>query len=243
MKWLSLFACAIVFTCVSEVALAQPALEVVGSTTIDWGEVTPAESPLSAQIEVRNTGNSTLEILSVKPACGCTTAPLEKDKLEGGESTVINVKINVATFNGPVTKTITITSNDPNQAQTTIFLKAKVVRDVTLSPRFVSFRKLEVGKEAGEIVRIQNTSKKAVTVTGISASEGFEISPFQKRTLKPGEQLEFTVSTTPAESGFVRGTVDIVTDHPSDEFATMTMKVYGNAREPRKSSIFLDANQ
>ncbi len=224
-------------------SFAQPSLQVVGSTTVDWGEVTPGQSPLKTKVQIKNTGNSTLKIASVKPACGCTTAPLEKSELEAGETTFIDVSLNVSSFSGNVTKTITITSNDPDQVQKTVYLKAKVVRYVSLAPRFVSFRSLEVGKEAGEVVRVQNTGQKDVKVLSIQGSEGIVISPVEPTTLKPGGTLEFTVSTTPESKGFLKGSVVVTTDHEMEEFRTMEMKVYGNAREPRKSSIFLDANQ
>jgi len=58
---------------------SQQKLEVIGCNNYDWGTTYPKDSPLKVKIKIKNSGNDILKIYEVKPACGCTTAPLDKN--------------------------------------------------------------------------------------------------------------------------------------------------------------------
>jgi len=60
-----------------------------------------------------NTGNGTLEIITVKPTCGCTTAPLKNKKIAPGDTTYIDLYFDSKRRAGLNKKTVTIISNDP----------------------------------------------------------------------------------------------------------------------------------
>ena len=72
--------------CLSGLVIAQPQMEIIGGDTYNWGKVKPGKNPLKATILVRNIGNEELHITQVRPGCGCTTAPLDKDKLKQGDT-------------------------------------------------------------------------------------------------------------------------------------------------------------
>jgi hypothetical protein len=51
-------------------------------------------------------------------------------------------------YNGPVTKTITVETNDPDHRTVRLTLKGKVTADVTVTPRFVNFGNVQRGEPA-----------------------------------------------------------------------------------------------
>src|SRR5690606_35755820 len=113
-------------------AIAQPKLEIVGGDTHDWGQVPPGK--LTTEVKVKNAGNEDLKISEVRPGCGCTVAPIDKDLLKPGELATISVSLDVTSRSGPVEKTVTITSNDAATPSQILHLKADVHRAVTVSP-------------------------------------------------------------------------------------------------------------
>jgi hypothetical protein len=56
-------------------------------------------------------------------------------------------------YNGPVTKTITVETNDPDHRTVRLTLKGKVTADVTVTPRFVNFGSVQRG-EPGKPVQL-----------------------------------------------------------------------------------------
>ena len=90
-----------------------PKLEIVGGDTYDWKDVTPKNNPLTAKIKIRNTGSAMLIIPDVKPACGCTTAPLDNDSLMPGEEATLDVTLRISDRSQNLSKTITLITNDP----------------------------------------------------------------------------------------------------------------------------------
>lgn len=93
---------------ISSIMYAQPKLEIVGGDTHDWGTVKVFESPLKTIITIKNTGNQPLRVFEVKPSCGCTTAPLDKDILNPGETAKIDIKLDLKGNVGAITKDVNI---------------------------------------------------------------------------------------------------------------------------------------
>lgn len=149
--------------------LAQPKLEIEGGNTYDWGKVTPEQNPLKASIKLYNNGDKTLEIKRVKPGCGCTTAPLDTNIIDPGKFATLDVTLNVSTYDGPVTKSISIFTNEPEE-RTMLMIKANVMRPITVFPKFLSFPKLFVNEESVGKVVITNNTDNPVKVTGVEVS-------------------------------------------------------------------------
>ena len=124
--------------------VAQPSIQVQDS--VDWGVVVPDAPPgepakVRAAVTVRNVGTNVLAITEVRPGCGCTTAPIEKDSLGPNEETVINVTLNLPLANGPIKKSVTISSNDPEHPTKALYLVADVQRPLQMSSSFIPFNK------------------------------------------------------------------------------------------------------
>jgi len=64
-----------------------------------------------------NTGTQPLILSDVRPSCGCTTPAWSKEPVAPGKTGVITVKYNSAGRPGKFNKSITITSNIPNETK------------------------------------------------------------------------------------------------------------------------------
>ncbi len=200
----TVMACAAIVTVGGTIALAQPKLEIVGGNTYDWGVVPPGK--LTAAVQVKNTGSEELKITEVRPGCGCTAAPIDKNLLAPGDVGTINITLDVTTRSGPVEKYIKITSNDPTTPTETLNLKANVKRAITCSPmQYMLISNAEVGVEAAASpITIKNTSDAAITfqVPEIAdgSNVGLRLEMTSPRTLKPGEEFAFNAFATPKEA-------------------------------------------
>src|SRR5262245_19754447 len=83
-------------------------------TTHDFGKVKNGEKP-KHEFVVTNEGTATLEILEVKPGCGCTPAGAFDRHIPPGKTGKIPIEFNPINFAGPIAKAITVTCNDPAQ--------------------------------------------------------------------------------------------------------------------------------
>jgi LEA14-like dessication related protein len=215
---------------ISFTVVAQPKLEVVGGDTYNWGQVKPSANPLKGTLKLKNAGNQPLEIKSVKPSCGCTATKLDKEILQPGEVASVDVSLNIGTATGQVTKTITISSNDPNNETKIVWLKAEVVRAIMLSMPYIAFTDLNIGKESTASITVKNNSSENVTFFGFEGTAGLAVTPKGKLELKPGEEFKLSATLVPDKEGYYSGTVKFSTSHP--DFPSVEVPVYGNVLKP-----------
>jgi hypothetical protein len=104
-------------------AVTGPALA-VASPTIDVGTVHRGEK-IEARFALRNDGAATLSIREARPACGCTVATFDREIAPGGAGEV-HATVDTSRFSGPITKTVSVVTNDPSHPETTLTIKAVV---------------------------------------------------------------------------------------------------------------------
>lgn len=200
--------------------------------TVNWGTVIPEGDPgaiasVSADIRLKNGGGEILRITEVRPGCGCTTAPLDKDSLASGEETTMRIKLNLPTHNGLVQKTITVSSNDPMNPQKVLHLIADVQRPLQMSASFVAFNHGKVGNSIDGTVTFTVKGKNSVTLRVTSLDAGFIIKTPMPITLQDGESAELTVTHKPTKSGSFRAQFEVETNLKGYE--KMTIYGYGVA--------------
>lgn len=214
----------------SGIAYAQPKMEIVGGDTHDWGKVKPSQNPVKTTILVRNIGNEELHITQVRPGCGCTTAPLDKDKLQPGDTARIKVELNLGSTSGSLTKSITVTSNDPSNRDRILYLKADVVRALVISPsQYFSFADLRVGETAESKITIRNNSQSPITLSDFQLPEGLTINAKQSVTIKEGASFEIVAKLRPMKKGYYNGELKLKTS--TEDYPTLSLPVYGNVQE------------
>ena len=126
----------------------QPKL-VVEKDKIDLGEVKEGET-VDAVFVLENKGDADLKIENVRTSCGCTTVKLtdqEKIIAPGGKQKV-TARFNTKGRPGKQSKTVTVVSNDPEQANLKLTLTADVLTLVNVVPSTLILNNVRRGEVA-----------------------------------------------------------------------------------------------
>ena len=157
--------------------------------------------PINAIVQhvywVRNTGNDTLRIVTVKPGCGCTTAPISKDAIAPGDSANLKVIFDSKNMTGKMVKDIDIFSNDPNKQSIAVKFFAVVNREhdfVRAEPNVLRFSKF--GSKDGKMIKtfeVLNNFSTDIEVNLIELpAANFKIDKKNVK-VRPGEKAQFTI--------------------------------------------------
>ncbi len=217
--------------------LAQPALEIIGGTTKDWGIVKQVTKPLTAQIALKNIGTKELVIASVTPSCGCTTAPIEQSRLAPGASTHVNITLNLnPTAVGQQIKTITIASNDAAKPTQVFTLKAEIMRSLQPSANFIALPSTRAGRQVSSSIRLKNTTVTPMKITEIIASDGLKPRRKAPFVIAPQSDTEFAIDLRPdaKSSGYFHSQILIKTDNADQP--TLPLNVYGDIKPATKAA-------
>lgn len=146
---------------------------------------------------ISNNGGDLLKILDVKASCGCTAANPEKKELKPGESTNIVVSFNSKGRKGPQTKTVTVTTNDPEKQTVSLTFKGNVVvpdvKDEKLGAKiFFQETQHDFGKvKEGEILeyefKFENKGTESLSIKDVKTSCGCTAAVVSESTIKPGK--------------------------------------------------------
>jgi hypothetical protein len=123
----------------------------------DFGYI-PQGFKVTARYWLANTGKDTLLISTVKPQCGCTTAPLKRDRISPADSVPLDVVFDSKNITGVINKKVTIVSNDATRDSAEIFFTGRVESKdsvITVEPRFATFIEIDKRKE---IIKLSNNS-------------------------------------------------------------------------------------
>lgn len=121
------------FLGISTVAQAQLAWE---KTEIELNPAPGTDSAVFA-FKYENKGTKPVNIKAVRTSCGCTTAALPKNDVAPGEKGEIVATFKAGDRTGLQVKTVTVETDDPQQPQTVLTLKANIAQLLDLQPAFV----------------------------------------------------------------------------------------------------------
>jgi len=108
----------------------------------DYGTV-PKGDKLEWAFVVKNTGDSDLQIIAAKPGCGCTVADFDK-VIKPGATGKVTAHVDTTNFAGPIAKSVTLETNDPNTPTAQLTLHAIVKPYVEAYPAgFVRYNLLQ----------------------------------------------------------------------------------------------------
>jgi hypothetical protein len=181
--------------------LVIPRIHVV-ETTVDFGEI-PSGERRKHTFLVNNTGNATLEIRDVRTSCGCTTAGQWDRSIPPGGTGLIPIQFDTQSFTGPIQRTITVSSNDPDKPSLTLQLKAQIWTPIDISPRSVAFQyDADTTLAETRVVRIVNRRPEPLefeppVVDNPAFTATLEV-------VQPGKEFALHISTVPpVGKGFV----------------------------------------
>lgn len=147
-------------------AAAQPAPRIVCEAPVhDFGEA-PDSAPVEHDFVIRNDGQLSLQILSVRASCGCTAVNASQDVVPPGGTASIHATFTTANRSGAQVKTITVTSNDPETPTTLLTLRGTVVKPLSANPAAVYYGRVAGPEAASREVIL--TSSAPVRLTSLS---------------------------------------------------------------------------
>lgn len=195
------------------VLFAKPAIK-FKSTTIDFGEVESGKI-VDINFEFENTDSDLLIIKNVIPSCGCTTTGLAKKEYKAGEKGTIASKFNSSGYNGKVIKTITVTSNDPDAAETRLTISGTVIikdfAQADIKPDRVNFDMVKIGKTYTRKLNLSNNGNADLRIIEISCNPEVSLQ-FKTNVLGAKKTTEITLTFTPFTKGSFNNMVKIRTN-------------------------------
>lgn len=202
----------------------------VSESLWDFGYVTQG-AKVTHDYVLKNVGDDSLFIEKVKPTCGCTSAPLTKDKLAPGESVPVTVTFSTGKFSGPVHKTVTVSSSDAEQATMPLSFSAIVGSlppTLGLSPETgVALDRFVAGESREARVELTNYSPTAMNISIVGAPPGFLEARLSGDHLEPRQKAELIVRSREGEAplGQFSGAVTLLVE--GEQNARLTIPVTG----------------
>lgn len=212
-------------------ALALPALAAdpgaieVKEKSWDAGTVERG-GPVQHVFVYKNVGKGDLTV-DAKPGCGCTLVEYDKIVAPGKEGK-LTASMNTDNFKGPVTKSVTLTTNDPANARVVLEIKANITVPIDILPMDSISLTAKLGEVKTQELTIKSGDGKAFDVVSVKDVPGLvaKIEPIVEAgakapaakagTLAAGSSsYKLTVSTKPdAAVGRTFQSLEIATSHP-----------------------------
>lgn len=188
------------------------------ATKHDFGTIKQEDGDVTAYFEFTNTGNAPLLISNVRTSCGCTRPTWPTHPIEPGQSGTISATYRASTRPNYFQKTITVYSNDPEHATTTLTITGNVKPKptnpsdryaYTMGDLHIKAKRLDFGEptQAGTIERSIEygnfTDHEVVVDVIINDDDKFVSAQLTNYTLKPQEsgKIVFTIDTKQCKIG------------------------------------------
>jgi len=181
-------------------------------TTFDFGKVTGSEV-VKHDFVFTNVGTVSLEIKDVQVGCGCTTAGTWDRQVEPGKTGVIPLQFNPTGFSGTVTKSATVTCNDPGQSNVVLYLKSMVWKPFDVVPATTIFNvTTETQTNETRIVRIVSNLEEPVELSDLQFNN--QSLQAELKSVLPGKEFELRITAVPPFTSNTIATVNVKTSSP-----------------------------
>ena len=107
----------------------DPKISVKGDS-YDFGKIAKSGGVVSTSFVVRNEGREDLKIENISTSCGCTSAEIEKNIIEPGQSTELTVRFDPDFHKEPqgkLERTVTLFTNDPDNPEFNLKIYAEII--------------------------------------------------------------------------------------------------------------------
>lgn len=184
----------------------------IAEVTFNAGDV-PKGDVISHDFVVKNGGTADLMILNVKPQCGCTVPDWTKIVPPGGTGK-ISLKVDTATFKGPISKTATVQTSDPELASLRLTVNANVTTYVDVLPSDTVTFRLYRGEDKKQVVTIHSNEAAELKISDVKVS-GDGIKYALAKSSEGTNDHELTLWMDPSTPiGAVNGSVTLKTSSP-----------------------------
>jgi uncharacterized protein DUF1573 len=183
----------------------------VVSDTWDFGYI-PQNAQVTHRYVLSNAGDDTLFIEQVKPTCGCTSAPLTKDKLAPGEKVPVDVTFSSRTYSGSLTKSVHVISSDAATPTFQLMFTATVGPAPSLGMAGgtdIHFDTFPVSQKKESKLPLVNQSGGTVYMKIADSPSEYLQASLSSETLAPNAQADLVVSTSKAPVGKFNSSVTV----------------------------------
>ncbi len=221
-KTVILALCAALLVAATVLAAGQPKAVAVEPIK-DLGIVAKGEKAVHDFV-IKNEGDAVLEITNVQPACGCTVAEFDKS-IAPGQTGKVHTVLDTTTFNGPISKGVSVFTNDPANPRLELTIRAKVEPYITVKPGYARYITVQGETKQGSIVQtLWSPDETPLEVTGVDSPWPFLAVTYREATAEErlptakGKQwrVERKLSND-AEVGPLSDYVKVHTTHPKQK--------------------------
>jgi uncharacterized protein DUF1573 len=147
-----------------------------------------------------NVGDATLEIKEVRPGCGCTTAGSWDKQVEPGKTGTIPLQLNSANFGGAVTKSATVTCNDPGKPLVVLQITGTVWKPIEVTPTTAVFNVSDESQtNVTKVVRIVNNLEEPLKLSDLKCPN--QLFRAELKTVRPDKEFELHITAVPPFTG------------------------------------------
>ncbi len=206
----------------------------VPSKIIDAGVVSQGVM-VDAVFDLVNEGDAKLLVKAVRPTCGCTVADFDEEIAPGATGHVV-AKLDTKDFAGPISKSILVMTDDPQNPTVTLVIKAEIRPFIEILPRpLIRFNAVLHEPMNQTFIVVGADPEKEISLRDVTSSVPFIATSMRQLgadELVPGKsktQYEVTLSLKDdAPIGPVNAVLSVNTN--LKEAPTVPVKVYGVVR-------------
>jgi hypothetical protein len=198
----------------------------------DFGTVAKGEK-IDYSFVVKNTGTADLEIIAARPTCGCTVADFDKI-IKPGATGKVTAHVDTTAFAGPISKSVTLETNDPNTPTAQLTLSAVVKPYVEAYPAgFVRYNMLQ-GESETQTITLHSEEEEPFEIVKIESPQPWiKVTPHKSEANevianvgRPGQaqyKVDITVGGDEAKVGSLAEKIKIVTNskHQPEYFVSV----------------------
>lgn len=221
-----------------------PAL-IVSEEVGDLGLIKPDKEQTHV-FTLRNEGGETLIIENVQAPCGCTATLLSSEEILPGGTAQLEVTFNPRGYQGEVTQSVYIYSNDPEIDRKKIAITADIEHIPAPEAR-LSINQWELGLlSKGDSVSLSlivsnqgdlEMAIESINIPGYITYEPKNLELPKTLTNEESVELEFTFNSSEHEIGMVREYIRITTTDPRKK--NLTLRVDGYVKEKENNISIL----
>jgi hypothetical protein len=173
---------------------------------------------------IKNEGDADLQITNVQPACGCTVADFDK-VIKPGQTGKVHAVVDSSTFSGPISKGVSVFTNDPEHPQIELTIHAKVEPYISVKPGYARYITVQGEPLEGNIAQtLWAPDGTAWDITGVDSPFPFlavtyhEAKPEERLPDAKGKQWKVEMKlSNQAKVGPLSDYVTVHTNHPKQK--------------------------
>lgn len=201
--------------------------------THDFGRIDKSEGEKTAVFNFKNTGNTPIRIISVRPSCGCTTSDFTKDTIFVGESGFVNAVFDPnKSMMGDFSKLVELNTNIGTYKLTiqgSVYNSQEVARptqQLSYSKTYIKLGEVFFGSTITDTIIVTNHTDAEQRLMKVTSSTGNVTVTYNKERISPKSTAEIYVTLVINDDRFYGETQTGFTLLTSDHFNPMVSFTY-----------------